>query len=301
MLSEYGPQARIIAAEQVTTGGLGGFFATRRFEITVELPDGPQEGVDAHELDLPTRLGLAALLDDADAAESGGFAGIDADDAGLYRPGPVRRTSAPFRPGSSSQASPLDAAAASENLSTASREFAQILDELHTVTELPVIPSPRPMPAAEPPLAAGVGDLLIVAGFAPDALAVARAMSFRLSADVVVAGAALAEGLVRIENRRDAITARARGVETERFVIVAFGLTPGEAVGAQAAQLAELRGDQLWLAVDSGRKAEDTARWVSALSASVTPDAVAGLGREATASPDSVKALGFPVSWAYDG
>ncbi|HLT66775.1 MAG TPA: hypothetical protein VKZ73_02805, partial [Microbacterium sp.] len=47
---EHGPDARIIAAEQITTGGVAGFFASRRFQVTVEVPDGPTPAADAHDL-----------------------------------------------------------------------------------------------------------------------------------------------------------------------------------------------------------------------------------------------------------
>ena len=37
--AEMGPQAKVIKAERVRTGGVGGFFAKERFELTVEMPD----------------------------------------------------------------------------------------------------------------------------------------------------------------------------------------------------------------------------------------------------------------------
>jgi len=40
---ELGPQARILSAEKVRSGGIGGFFARQRFELTVELDDLPAE------------------------------------------------------------------------------------------------------------------------------------------------------------------------------------------------------------------------------------------------------------------
>jgi hypothetical protein len=36
---QYGPQARIVHAEKVRSGGVGGFFAKQRFEVTVEVDD----------------------------------------------------------------------------------------------------------------------------------------------------------------------------------------------------------------------------------------------------------------------
>ncbi|PFG32252.1 hypothetical protein [Sanguibacter antarcticus] len=37
--AEMGPQAKVVKAERVRTGGVGGFFAKERFELTVEMPD----------------------------------------------------------------------------------------------------------------------------------------------------------------------------------------------------------------------------------------------------------------------
>ena len=39
--SELGPLARILSAEKIRTGGIGGFFARQRFELTVEVDDLP--------------------------------------------------------------------------------------------------------------------------------------------------------------------------------------------------------------------------------------------------------------------
>ena len=40
---EHGPDARIVHAERVRSGGVGGFFAKQRFEVTVEI-DGAAAG-----------------------------------------------------------------------------------------------------------------------------------------------------------------------------------------------------------------------------------------------------------------
>lgn len=336
MRAEHGPTARIVAVEQVTTGGIGGFFASRRFSVTVEMPDATpptMPGVAAHDLPDSRRVGLAALLDEADAAD-----------------GATRRDLPHLPPGFADDVMP-------PAVSTTSREFAEILTELHAVTAalagapaavpttepgpgtvpgaVPAVPAAvpgvpttgygvptteygvpvagpgvtgsgawvpsRPAPAAPARLQAGVGDLVVVAGAPGDALSVARAMSFTMQADVVVAGCAVATGLARIDDRRGAITARARGVERERIVIAAFGIAADQTIPEQAEALAALCGDQLWLAVDTSRKPEDTARWVSALAAVIRPDAVAALGREMTSSPETVGQLGLPVNWAYDG
>ncbi|TFC96626.1 MULTISPECIES: hypothetical protein [Cryobacterium] len=69
ILAEYGADARIVAAEQVTVGGIRGFFARRHIEVTVEVP-ARQRRASHSRSDVQARLGIAALLDDADAAEA---------------------------------------------------------------------------------------------------------------------------------------------------------------------------------------------------------------------------------------
>lgn len=72
---EHGPTARIVKAERVRSGGIGGFFAREYFEVTVDVPD--PNGVHARttarapEVPRPRVRGLADLLDAADAAEQG--------------------------------------------------------------------------------------------------------------------------------------------------------------------------------------------------------------------------------------
>jgi flagellar biosynthesis GTPase FlhF len=40
---EYGSGVRIISADKVRSGGFGGFFAKQHYELSVEVPDNPQE------------------------------------------------------------------------------------------------------------------------------------------------------------------------------------------------------------------------------------------------------------------
>ncbi|QEE60200.1 hypothetical protein FVA74_00465 [Salinibacterium sp. dk2585] len=301
---EHGPDARIIAAEQITTGGVGGFFASRRFQVTVEVPDGPTPAADAH--DLSSRLtGIAALLEEADAAESA----LSAPPVGtVLRDDPFRSRAATAAASLPASAAAPAAAPEPELVSTSTRSFAEVLEDLQAVTEHEHPPLPGMVTsrssgiiAPTPPLADGAGDLVAVIGLPADALAVARAMSFTVQAEVVVSGAALAEGLERLDTRRDAITVRARAVQRERIVVAAHGMSSHEPTPAQAQALADLKPDQVWVAVDAGRKHEDTARWVKAVGAVVTINAVAAIGRDGTSTPDTVRELGMPVSWAYDG
>ncbi|MDQ1530749.1 MAG: hypothetical protein QOE37_854 [Microbacteriaceae bacterium] len=67
--AQYGPDARIVDTEERVIGGVGGFFGRRVVDVTVELPDEAPGG--SHEFDMARRVGLAALLEDADARDFG--------------------------------------------------------------------------------------------------------------------------------------------------------------------------------------------------------------------------------------
>jgi hypothetical protein len=265
VMASYGPQATIIAVDEVTVGGIGGFFATRRFVATVEVPDPPLDTrpIDSHELDLPARVGIAALLDDADAAE-------------VHVNGTETRTS----------------------LSTSSREFADILGELAAVTDAPVAAPAAAVPSTPLPLG-NAGDLVIVAGLDGDALPVTRMMA--RSAAISVAGGLVIPDATRVEDRQAAVAARATGVRAGRPVFIAVGLGHGTvSVREHAGMLEALRADQVWAVVDAGRKPADTAAWVRELDAVVRVDAVAAMRRRSTDTPESVESLNLPVSWAFD-
>lgn len=264
ILAEHGPEATIVAAERVTVGGIRGFFARQHYEVTVEMP--ARGGVHARSgVDLPTRLGIAALLDDADEAEA--------------------RAQGP---------------AAAERLSTGSDRFAALMDELTFVTGGPPAAAAR---ADAPPAAlAGAGDLVLVAGPDDHALAAARSLVLAAgSGEVRLGGALRGDGIERVDDRRGALAARAGGVAQGHGIVVAYGLGggvgPGGDLAGPIASIGGMEPDQTWLVVDASRKAEDTARWVQAMASSVPVDAVLAVGRELTASPSTVDDLGFPVRW----
>ena len=71
--AEFGPTARIIRADRVRSGGLVGFFARERYELTVDVPDEPFARPRAMRAPAPAvagPVGLDALLAAADAAEA---------------------------------------------------------------------------------------------------------------------------------------------------------------------------------------------------------------------------------------
>ena len=75
VLAEHGPRARIIAAEKVTVGGIGGFLARHHYEVTVELPPRGRRAAPV-DADLPSRAGIGALLARAEEAGSSKAANI---------------------------------------------------------------------------------------------------------------------------------------------------------------------------------------------------------------------------------
>lgn len=97
--TEMGPHARIIKAERVRSGGIGGFFAREYFELTVEVPDDvvvsdvlARSAQSAQPGGTGTAVsgvsgasgasGIDALLDAADAADANGGMGAAGGAAG---------------------------------------------------------------------------------------------------------------------------------------------------------------------------------------------------------------------------
>ncbi|WP_148040111.1 hypothetical protein [Cryobacterium tepidiphilum] len=265
VLVEFGPHARIVAAEKVTVGGIRGFFARQHYEVTVEVP-GPAPL--PRSLDTPARLGIAALLAEAEEAE-----------AQLHgAPSPV---------------------------STGSGDFAALMDDLTFTTvspgDLELLNPEATRPPVIPSPLAGAGDLVLVLGIGEDPLVVAQSMAEHVAGeaatDVSGAGLLARTRAESVTDRRRALTCRARGVQNGCPVYVAFGL--GWSDGEEAATaVADLGADQVWVAVDVARKSSDTAAWVGALARRLPVDGVAVVDCAATASPGTVEELGIPVGWA---
>lgn len=283
---EHGEGALIVSADRVTVGGIRGFFARQHYEVTVEVP--PRRRA-AHALDLPARLGIAALLDDADEQES--------------------------------KLRPRGAALPSVTpVSTESEGFAALMDELTFATarfEAAPVPaladgeaaaiSPataqRAVVPVVPRVLSGRGDLVLVIGLIDPVLEVCRAMIARANGgELRVGGLLAAAGIDRVDDRRTAGAARAVGVERELPVFVAFGLgrSPidvSDDFALRAASLGTLHADQIWVVVDATQKAADTDRWVQLIAAEVPVDGAVGVGRECTSTPESLASLELPVLW----
>ncbi|WP_136518513.1 hypothetical protein [Cellulomonas telluris] len=328
--TQFGPGARIVQAERVRTGGLAGFFAKERYELTVDVPDEPDQPVRrfAHRPPVPAApaAGLEALLDAADRAE----AGPEAEPAAAQAEGAVARASEEGR------------------VSTASADFASVLEQVRAGVGIPPadveVPAPapsRPAPAPAAPVATpapgsavlrgelarlgvpaavldagpvtltavlgripvppppprGAGDVLVVAGAGDDAAAVARTLvaRWRLADDALVA----------VEPGRGALPARLTGPRPAGAAsrdggptVVALRVGPEAHDRAVAAGvLARVRADQVWAVVDARTKPADAAAWVAAVGAERPVDALAVLGLLDTTGPGTVLELERPVAW----
>jgi len=279
VLAEHGPTATIVAVNTKTVGGVAGFFAQRSYEVEVEVSESGAS--DAHVFEPSARVGLAALLDEADALE----AEVPAFSASAPAPAPAPRSE------------PLHYEQI-PRLSTTTASFDSIMADLsfNTAQILPTVEGPAVFPRA--PLS-GAGDMIAVIGLGTDPLEVARTMSAALGRRALhVAGTVLDDGLFRLTDRRMVVAARAAGVREEHPVFVALGLPRIGFDDDAAFALHLIQADQVWVVVDVGRKPADTERWVRAVQAIVQVDAVAVVGSAATTTPNTVHDLGLQVGWS---
>lgn len=283
---EFGPAARIIAAERVTTPGIAGLFRRAHVEATIEVPS-PDEAPTAVVAiaDGPAqRAGIAALLADAEAAEAriaaaDGTGSTRADAFASVLDGFVADGIAPAsaaagrsrsdQGGSRLQAVPdtlpggsvrlLDAAAAPDDA---------------VVPSGAVVPPVRP---AVPAVRSADGDLVLLVGRAGDVDAVAGLFATRHALRQTAAA-----------DRRSGILARADGVRDGATVLAV-------AAWDDQATIEALGADQVWLVVDAGRKTEDAVAMLRAVATHVAVAGVVAIGAAETATPESVHLLGVPV------
>ncbi len=282
---EFGPAARIVAAERVTTPGIAGLFRRAHVEATVEVPS-PDEAPTAVVAiaDGPVqRAGIAALLADAEAAEARIIA---ADGTGATRAdafasvldgfvadgiapasAPVVR-SLPDQGGSRLQAV----------TDTLPGGAARLLDDPAVLDEVvPTVAVASPVRPVVPSVRSADGDLVLLVGRAGDVDAVAGLFATRHALRPTAAA-----------DRRSGILARADGVRDGATVLAV-------AAWDDAATIEALGADQVWLVVDAGRKTEDAAAMLRAVAARVTVAGVVAIGTAETATPESVHLLGVPV------
>ncbi|WP_417215283.1 hypothetical protein [Arthrobacter sp.] len=319
---DYGSGARIVSAERVTVGGIGGFLARRHIEAVIEVPAStgtdvrePDPGQDPHLA--PERAVLSLEAPATQRAQPA--ARRDSGEEPVRRRG--RRAADTGQPLPDRQAliSLLSEADEDEahwhgrpetDVSTESEEFDRLMDDLTFGSQpssgaraarldAPADAGPRPAggmsPTQGPTPLHGPGDLVVVVGLGSDAYRAARALAGPGLA-IHAAGAFAAEATgPRIGNRMERVKAQAAGVGAGEPVYIACGLDHAVDLETQVQEVEALGADQLWVCVDAGRKSEDTRAWVEALDAVCPVDAVAVHGRSTTATPDTVLDLGIAL------
>lgn len=320
--AEFGAGARIVSAERVSTPGIGGLFRRAHVEAVVEVPD-PLEPPTARVAiaDGPvTRIGIAALLADAEAAEAriaagdgtastradafasvlDGFAadGISAGPAGTGAAATGATTAGAPRPGRAGT-DPTPADGAGTRLQDVTSRTVPGTDE----------DPGRPggtLPVTGPAPVAPVVTVLpgVVAPSAPTTVAPVLPVPAVRSADGdlvllvgrpgdVDAAAGVFAGRYGLRatdaaDRRAGILARAEGVRNGYALL-------GVSAWDDAATVEGLAADQVWVVVDVGRKTEDSRAVVLAVAGRVPVAGVVAIGARETATPESVHRLGLPV------
>ncbi|MEN3309550.1 MAG: hypothetical protein V7603_5752 [Micromonosporaceae bacterium] len=365
---EYGSGVRIISADKVRTGGLGGFFAKQRYELSVEVPDGlaghPVDGllalleaaesdqpphaadgpdlppvtrplkkaaavpattavaVPARTADTPPRAGLVSTATAAFAdvmASVGGTLGAPVRTAAAtpYTPptvAPAERHAPAERPVPAERHAAIEAHAPAERRAGRQPAPAPLAGEL-VALGLPARMAERatgadpyqsilnalagmPRPPAAP---AAHGDVLVIAGELPAALAVARQVATTVGLDpakILVASTATAGTGVhashRITGPEDA-RRRARRLQVApapHVVVLDAPVHGGDTAWVRAVRAA-LAPTAVWAVVDATRKTAETLRHLHGLG---PVDALGVYGAGDCGDPASVLGLDPPVA-----
>ncbi|WP_336698840.1 hypothetical protein [Curtobacterium sp. USHLN213] len=285
--SEFGPGARIVAAERVTTPGIGGLFRKAHVEATVEVP-GPDDVTTARVAiaDSPVqRVGIAALLADAEAAEAriaghDGTASTRADAFASVLDGFVADgiTGSAPRPTRALPEAGAEEPGGSRLLdvpgpSVVPGGTARLVDDVVAEQLVAATAPTRPAPSVR----SADGDLVLLVGRPNDVDAAAGIFATRHALRPTDAA-----------DRRSGILARAEGVR-DGYALLAV------AAWDDVATAAGLAPDQVWVVVDVGRKHEDSVRMLAAVADRAHVAGIVAIGAGETATPESVHLLGVPV------
>ncbi|WIB34948.1 hypothetical protein [Curtobacterium sp. MCJR17_043] len=144
--------------------------------------------------------------------------------------------------------------------------------------ELPAAAAPAPVRTPAPAVCSADGDLVLLVGRAADVDAAAGVFASRHGLRATPAS-----------DRRSGILARADAVRDGVALLAVAAWT-------DVATTTSLAPDQVWVVVDAGRKHEDALAMLAAVADAPVPLAgVLAIGTEETATPDSVYLLGLPV------
>jgi hypothetical protein len=329
--SNYGEQARIVKAERVRTGGIGGFFSKERYEVAVEIEDVPvslgdrwamQVGTgpaEAHGEDMPLALILAEAMNQSVATvELTSNRSPQLSTSGPAFAGVLESLATVL--GSDAPASLPEVPASTENLPpvvwTESAAPARWIE----VASAQPVPSPTPPPLrpvvarietedeylAKPPRPPrGHGQVLAVVGEAAVAFNAGLVLASRMripSTRVLLASSEpVVPGLIASRRLVDATAARKRSVgllSATAPSVVAIELPIGaiwddEAVDWAMDMVRAVGAITVWAVVDATRKSTDLSRWLARLD---SVDALVVHNAAATDGLLSVRQLGFPVA-----
>jgi hypothetical protein len=322
---EAGPDAKIVKATKVRSGGLGGFFSKEVFRVTVELPDAPAPQAPAAAPLVPPPASILELADLVDEAEA---------DAVSFEPAPAPVVTPTVRP-------------PAPTLSTETRSFNAVLRRLTSEAGAPLpepaldfvethlTPAPAPavvrreLPSASRELLAlGVPESMLPTDLSPGTAVAALLRSLQLpsvpplpfqpGALTVVVGERRAAARLAADvagelhlTKRDVWVAEDGPERPGRLVHPADARaerrtwTGGPSVLALTApmgardlrwatdMLDALEPTAVWGVVDADRKVEDVEAWAESIGGL---DAVAVERLDATVSPASILRLGIPVA-----
>jgi hypothetical protein len=136
---EYGSRVRIISADKVRSGGVGGFFAKQHYELSVEVPDPTEDRIDMAHRMTPADNGqptLERLLERAESQDR------------IDEPAP-RPATRPIRPAAESGFGAEESRSAA--IGDTGAAFAELMAGLDVGGHAAVRPSPRPKTAPASP------------------------------------------------------------------------------------------------------------------------------------------------------
>ncbi|MBE1514389.1 hypothetical protein [Nesterenkonia halotolerans] len=317
-LADHGPEARIVSAERVTRGGIGGFMAREHFEVVVEVP-APRE---QHSPSLPPppeedsrrrrRLREEAQDRQTRGQQAQGQApgqqthseDLDEDFARMMDELWLASRNPPGSP--ANPAAEVREETAPDPL-TDSRPavWSPIPDPapIAGVGDRPAtVPVPAGAPAAQAPeVLRAPGSLIVLACLGADESAALEAIGgdpgLEAWGDPVLLAAAEYAGKPLREAKQVLREARARAVALQVPVLATCPVQfprPEQRSGAESP--AFLEADQLWAVVDLRRKPEDIRHWLAALEESRAIDGLVLTCADETLSPETGHQLGWPVS-----
>lgn len=263
-----GTDVKIIVAEKVTVGGLGGIFGATHFEAIVEVTAPVPAG---HAPVQMSRVPMSKVLTPERARTIGDLlAEADQAEAAIH--------SRPLPP-----------------VSTALPVFKELMQSLASQSP-PEAPDAAQGPLV-PVLASTPGDLVVIAGVGISAAEAAHSMAFHLGGATLAAGGTSTASELRVSSAAEATAARARGVLAGQPVLLAYGLGTCLETHLHLADLKSLGADQIWLVVDATRKHEDTEAWIGRAAAALDVTALAVIHTADTVSPRSAHRLDLPIGW----